>query len=264
MLNTQSLKFSSLVSLLAAGALLSVACGSEPGGDAAVSAGAGSSAVGGAASFGGGGATATAGSEAAVMEVPKPGVVSPESAGVLPLQRLTHREYSNTMAALLSDTSKPGSEFAPDGPGPSGFEAPRTVATENARSYMETAETLAAAALTAKSLVIPCSAPADAAAEAACVTSLVKDFGAKAYRRDLIQSEVDDLVKLFQTVKGLGATFQESVTAAVEAILQSPNLLYHWEIGDKPALQSVGPATPRVSHSTRRWTHSSASGVTLP
>ncbi len=243
MLNTKPVKFSSLVSLLATGALLSVACGGEPDGDALIHRGAaGSNATGGTSTLGGG--APTAGSDGAVIELPKPGVISPESAGVMPLQRLTHREYSSTMAALLSDTTKPGSKFAPDGPGPSGFESPRTVATENARSYMETAETLAAAALTAKSVVIPCSAPADAAAEATCVTSLIKDFGAKAYRRDLIQSEVDDLVRLFQTVKGLGATFQQSVSATVEAILQSPNLLYRWEIGDKPALRD--PENPAL------------------
>lgn len=243
MLNTHSLKFSSLVSLLAAGALLSVACGTERGG-APLSPGAAASNGNGGAAVGAGGATASAGSNGAVIEVPKPGVLSPESAGVMPLQRLTHREYSNTMAALLSDTARAGSEFAPDGPGPSGFEAPRTVATENARSYMETAETLAAAALTAKSVVVPCTAPADTAAESTCVTSLVEDFGAKAYRRDLIQSEVDDLVKLFQSVRALGATFQESVTATVEAILQSPNLLYRWEIGDKPVVRD--PENPAL------------------
>jgi hypothetical protein len=247
MLNIKSDKISSLVSLLAVGAL-SVACGSEPDGklQANPPGAGGSNATGGTTALGGGngGATVTAGGSsggnsntAGAPEPPKPGIISPESAGVMPLQRLTHREYSNTMAALLLDTTKPGSKFPPDGPGPGGFEAPRTVATENARGYMETAETLAVAALAAKKVVIPCTAPADAAAEATCITTLVKDFGAKAYRRDLVQSEVDDLVKLFKTVKGLGATFQESVTATVEAMLQSPNLLYHWEIGDKPAVR---------------------------
>jgi hypothetical protein len=141
------------------------------------------------------------------------------------------------MAELLSDTTRPGSKFEPDGPGPGGFEAPGTVSTETARGYMNAAETLTATALAAKTVVIPCTAPADAAAETTCVTSLVKNFGAKAYRRELVQSEVDDLVKLFQTVKSLGGAFQEAVSATLEAILQSPNLLYHWEITDKPAVR---------------------------
>lgn len=232
-MNASTLKFSSLVSLVAAGALLSVGCGADGSGNPSSSS-AGSGATTGGAGTGVSGAAAVGGGTGAVMDPPKPGEVSAESAGVMPLRRLTHREYTNTMAELLSDTTKPGSQFEPDGPGASGFEAPGTVPTEIARGYMEAAATLAASALTAKKLAIPCTAPADAAAETTCVTSLVKEFGAKAYRRDLVQSEVDDLVKLFSTTKGLGLTFQEAVTATVEAILQSPNLLYHWELGATP------------------------------
>ena len=132
---------------------------------------------------------------------------------------------------LLADTTKPGAKFEPDFPGPAGYDAPDTVATENARNYMEAAETLAAAAVASKNLKIPCTAPADAAAEVACLTTLLKDFGARAYRRAPVQAEVDDLALLFQTAKSLGFNFEEAVTHTVEAMLQSPNLLYHWEIG---------------------------------
>lgn len=225
---------SMILSVVAAGAVLSLGCGADSGAATQTSGGA-SSSSGGAVSSGGVGGAAVAGSTGTVMDLPRPGVVSPETAGVMPLRRLTHREFSNTMAELLGDTTMPGSKFEPDGPGPGGFEAPATVATETARGYMEAAEALAATALTAKNVVFPCTAPADAAAETTCVTSLVEDFGPKAYRRDLLQSEVDDLVKLFHTAKTLGGTFQEAVTAMVEAMLQSPNLLYHWEVGGQPA-----------------------------
>lgn len=162
------------------------------------------------------------------------GTPASEGAGVMPLRRLTHREYSNTMAELLADASKPGAKFEPDFPGPAGYDSPDTVATENARSYMEAAESLAAAAIASKKLSIPCTAPADAATEVACVSTLINDFGARAYRRPVVQGEVDDLLGLFQTAKSLGFGFQEAVTHTIEAMLQSPNLLYHWEIGDQP------------------------------
>lgn len=230
MLNDTTLKFSSLATLVVAGALLAVACtadvtgtpGSGPNG-----------------STGGSGSTAgSAGSVAGSSDLgnpPKvPGPPAVESAGPLPLLRLTHREYSNTMAELLGDTTKPGTTFEPDSPGASGYQAPGTVATETARGYMAAAETLAATAITSKKLAIPCTAPADAAGETTCVTTLVKDFGAKAYRRALVQGEIDDLVKLFQKAKTLGFNFQDAVTHTVEAMLQSPNLLYHWEIGNTP------------------------------
>jgi hypothetical protein len=163
-----------------------------------------------------------------------PGAPASESAGVLPLRRLTHREYSNTMAALLGDTSEPGAKFEPDFPGPAGYDAPSTVAKENARDYMEAAESLVAAALASKRLSLPCSAPADSAAELGCVTSVLQDFGARAYRRALAQAEIDDLVALFQTAKSLGFGFQEAVQHMLEAMLQSPSFLYHWEIGEQP------------------------------
>ena len=233
MLNLKAPGFSSLMTLVAAGALLSVACAADgtgkapgttgPDNDPAPATGGSSAATGGTGSITG-------------PDLPTNGPVplAAESAGPLPLLRLTHREYSNTMAELLGDTTKPGSTFEPDMPGASGYQAPGTVATETARSYMAAAETLAATAITSKKLAIPCSAPADAAAETTCVTSLVKDFGAKAYRRALVQGEVDDLVQLFQKAKTLGFDFQDAVSHTVEAMLQSPNLLYHWEIGDKP------------------------------
>jgi hypothetical protein len=226
MMNARTLKFSSLVTLVAAGAVLGFACTADVIGTAP---GLGSNTAGG--SSGGGSVTGPSD-----LDNPPalPGPPAVESAGPLPLLRLTHREYSNTMAELLGDTTKPGATFEPDSPGPAGYQAPGTVATETARGYMAAAESLAATAITSGKLKIPCSAPADAAAETSCVTSFVKDFGARAYRRALVQAEVDGLVALFQKGKTLGFTFQEAVSHMVEAMLQSPNLLYHWELGDTP------------------------------
>lgn len=188
-------------------------------------------------SSGGSGNTA-AGSSGAPGDVggpPKvPGPPMAESAGVMPLLRLTHREYSSTMAELLSDTSEPGAAFETDPPGRGGYDAPSMVATENARQYMSTAEKLAQAAFTNGKLSVPCTTPADAASETACVTQFIADFGVRAYRRPLAQAEASDLLSLFQTAKTLGFGFQEALTHTVEAMLQSPNLLYHWEIGDQP------------------------------
>jgi hypothetical protein len=231
MLNETTLKFSSLTTLVVAGALLAVACTADVTGNTPGSGPNGNTGGSGATA---GGAGAVAGSSDLGNPPKVPGAPAVESAGPLPLLRLTHREYSNTMAELLGDTTKPGATFEPDSPGASGYQAPGTVATETARGYMAAAETLAATAITSKKLAIPCTAPADAAGETTCVTTLVKDFGAKAYRRALVQGEIDDLVKLFQKAKTLGFNFQDAVTHTVEAMLQSPNLLYHWEIGNTP------------------------------
>jgi Protein of unknown function (DUF1592)/Protein of unknown function (DUF1588)/Protein of unknown function (DUF1595)/Protein of unknown function (DUF1587) len=240
MLNAITLKFSSLVTLVAAGALLGVGCTADISGKAHDTGPPGTTSGGSTSSASGGGSAGTGAmtDPANLNDPPKlPGAPAIESAGPLPLLRLTHREYSNTMAELLGDTTQPGSTFEPDSPGPAGYQAPSSVATETARGYMTAAETLAATAITSKKLVIPCSAPADSAAEQTCVASLVKDFGARAYRRALVQGEIDDLVGLFRKAKALGFNFQDAVTHTVEAMLQSPNLLYHWEIGDKPPVR---------------------------
>lgn len=200
----------------------------------------------------GGGAAGSVGLPPGDIDAPPdvPGPPAVESAGVMPLLRLTHREYSNTMADLLGDTSLPGAKFEADIPGQAGYDAPSMVATENARQYMTGAEALAQAAITSGKLSLPCNAPADAASELACVQKLIESFGARAYRRAPTAAESADLQSLFQQAKTLGFTFQEAVTHTVEAILQSPNLLYHWERGDEPlardpenaALVSLTPA----------------------
>ncbi|MEO8213318.1 MAG: DUF1592 domain-containing protein [Myxococcales bacterium] len=164
---------------------------------------------------------------------PLPPAPLDESAGPLPLTRLTHREFSNTMADLLGDTTVAGAAFEADNAGPAGYLAPANVATENARQYSTAAEKLAAAAVAGGKVGLPCTTPANAAAETTCVTQFITQFGARAYRRPLVKGESDDLLALFQSAKTLGFTFQESVTRVVEAILQSPNLLYHWELADQ-------------------------------
>ncbi|MEO5770162.1 MAG: DUF1592 domain-containing protein [Polyangia bacterium] len=229
-------------SLLALGCTGQVSSGNPPGSPKPSStggspaAGTGGLGSGSGSASGSGGITPGSGGAAGsglVGPPPLPPAPLPESAGPLPLTRLTHREYSNTMAALLGDTTVAGAAFETDTAGPAGYLAPANVATENARQYMTAAEKLAAAAVAGGKVGLPCTTPANAAAETTCVTQFITQFGARAYRRPLVKGESDDLLALFQSAKTLGFTFQEAVTHVVEAILQSPNLLYHWELGDQ-------------------------------
>src|SRR6188768_1762358 len=126
MLNEKTPKFSSLAALMACAGLLGVACAADGNGKAPGTTGP----DGNPAATGGSTGTATGGSGSLTdPNLPPDGPVAPvvESAGPLPLLRLTHREYTNTMAELLGDTSKPGSTFEPDMPGASGYQAPGTV-----------------------------------------------------------------------------------------------------------------------------------------
>ena len=172
-----------------------------------------------------------------------------ESAGVLLIRRLTNREYDHMLADLLGDTTAPaesGSAGARDAPNAVGYVAPDTVPDAQVEFYRQTADSVVDRALHALAagefagkLVIPCEAPADSAAEIACATRFVATFGQEAYRRPVAAPEQDSLLNVFSSVRTLGLTFNESIGAVVKVMIESPNFLYHWEIG--PAAPTVDP-----------------------
>ena len=208
------------------------------------SAGAGTSGSSGTATGGASGSGATAGTGSVGTTPPPPDTPpAPESAGVLPMLRLTHREYRNTMADLLGTATNPAAGFEADGPGNSGFETPNNVGTVNAQMYMEQAALLAESAMTGGRLTVPCTAPANTAAENTCATEFIATFGLRAFRRPVATGEATDLLALFTTARGLGFDFRASLTHVVSEMLQSPNFLYHWEIGDAPPTRDAADPT---------------------
>ncbi len=198
----------------------------------------------------GGGTSGSAGTGGSGTTMPPPVNTPPaaETAGILPMLRLTHREYANTMRDLLGETSNASEGFEVDGPGNSGFETPNNVATINAQMYMERAATLAVSAMSRGTLAVPCAAPATQAAEVSCATDFIASFGRHAYRRPVTADESADLVALFQTARGLGFDFNQSLTHVTSEMLQSPNFLYHWEIGDQPPVRDT--TDPALVHLT--------------
>ena len=173
------------------------------------------------------------------------------------MRRLTYREYDHMLADLLGDTTAPaegGNAWSPDAPNAVGYVAPTSVADLQVDLYNQTADTVVETALqalaagkTAGKLSIPCKTPTTTAAETTCATQFITSFGLEAYRRPVAAAEQTDLLTLFTKVRGLGLSFNESIGAIVKAMIQSPNFLYHWEIGPtKPVVGSDGlvPLTP--------------------
>jgi hypothetical protein len=167
-----------------------------------------------------------------------------ESAGTLVMRRLTYREYDHMLADLLGDTTAPaegGNAWSPDAPNAVGYVAPASVAdlqvalyNQTANTVVETALQVVAAGKTAGKLSIPCKTPTTSAAETTCATQFITSFGLEAYRRPVSSTEQTDLLTLFTKVRGLGLSFNESIGAIVKSMIQSPNFLYHWEIGPTP------------------------------
>jgi len=271
----QELRRSSLF-LLGAGsfsALFLFACVGHIGGSAETGTGGGAGTGGGGPSSGsgsinGGGAGATTGDGGGVnpttgsggapgVAIVTTGAAPAESAGTLVMRRLTYREYDHMLADLLGDTTAPaegGNAWSPDAPNAVGYVAPASVADLQVDLYNQTANTVVETALqalaagkTAGKLSIPCKTPTTSAAETTCATQFITAFGLEAYRRPVAAAEQTDLLTLFTKVRGLGLSFNESLGAIVKSMIQSPNFLYHWEIGPTPPVvgsDGLVPLTP--------------------
>jgi len=69
----------------------------------------------------------------------------------------------------------------------------------------------------------------------ACARTFLAAFAERAYRRPLDQSERDELDQEYADLQALGSTTEEVVQYSVYAILDAPEFLYRWELGQPPA-----------------------------
>lgn len=159
------------------------------------------------------------------------GVVSP---GPSPLRRLSRREYNNTVEDLLGLKTDIGLTTLSADPTTRGFDNNanvQTVSENQAESYMNAAEKLAALANLTQ--LAPCySTATTATARTTCAKGFIESLGRRAYRRPLTE---DDLNKIYAVTSGVlasGATFEAAMRATLEAMLQMPMFLYRWEDND--------------------------------
>ncbi len=173
-----------------------------------------------------------------------------ETSGQIPMRRLTNSEYDNIVAHLLGDTTQPGLIFPTDPITPSGYVAPTSVSDLNVQNYYQIAQTLVATAIAnptapGNQLVVPAGGTT-AASQTAAATSFINSFGLIAYRRPVAAAELSDLLSIvFQPAIAGGATFSASIGYIAQAMIQSPNFLYHWEIGPtEPTLDATTGLVP--------------------
>jgi len=166
----------------------------------------------------------------------------PNAAGLLPLRRLTAREYLNTVRDLLGDTTTVAGD---DVPGEADdlsnnafpFRQPTVIATSSAGSLQTAAESLAKNVASRLSTLLPCT-PANASAEAGCASQFITTFGLKAYRRPLTSAEVTNLTAVYQAGRStVMLDFNGAIGLVIEAMLQAPAFLYHWEMDAGPAVR---------------------------
>jgi hypothetical protein len=162
--------------------------------------------------------------------------------GVAPLRRLTRLEYDNTIHDLLGVSVSPSSKLSADqGSGESGFMTGGSISgSTDARGVLSSAEDATTAALQRLPQLLPCgSVPTARAAQDTCADQFVDQFGLRAFRRPLSATESADLKALYRAARDVmvGDTFENAIGAVITAVLQTPQFLYHWEVGPEGALK---------------------------
>ena len=156
-----------------------------------------------------------------------------ESAPKQLVRRLTHAQYDNTVRDLLGDYSRPAERFPPEDY-VDGFKNQLTgqgMPPLLVETYSTSAEKLALNAFRIGDVngLIPCK-PASFS-DAKCRDAFIRRFGLRAFRRPLSDDEVKRYSAVFAQQAGVGKRFNDGARVVVEAMLQSPNFLFHVEAG---------------------------------
>jgi hypothetical protein len=162
------------------------------------------------------------------------------------VRRLANVEYDASVRALLGTTQSPasGADFPPD------LRQDGFTVNDAQRVDAVIAERLSAAA---DSLVTEAQqngtlarlAPCDAGDEpASCAERFIASFGAKVYRRPLLEDETSALLALFR-LGAEDAAYEDGIAHVTRGLLQSAGFLYLTELGDgAPSADSTLELTP--------------------
>jgi hypothetical protein len=164
-----------------------------------------------------------------------------------PIRRLTRFEYNRTVRDLLGDTSNPADVLPPEEE-VAGFNNQAAALTSSdllIEQYMKVAEDVSARAVLDVDALLPDCDPGLDGSDT-CALSFIQDFGSRAFRRPLLQTEVERLKSVFDWAVNdpdLGR-FEDGIQLVIEAALQSPSFLYRPELGaETPIEGDVVPFT---------------------
>ena len=168
----------------------------------------------------------------------------PLAAGTQALRRLDQREYNNTVRDLLGDTTRPADKFPSDKDSEFAFRHPGLVSSQDFATIQDAAEAMGALAEKNVATLAPCAG----GAEEACARTFATTFGLRAYRRPLVDREIESLVQLYKEVRTapLSLTHAGGIRVMVQGMLQSPAFLYHWESG--PAAPTMEGKVVKLDH----------------
>lgn len=171
-----------------------------------------------------------------------------------PLRRVTHEEYDNSVGALLRTTLRPSSGF-PAQARSNGFttgSAQQTVGELQAEAYFDAAERIASDVVKNVPVLLQCDVASVGQAE--CGRRFVTRFVTAAFRRPLTTEEAASYQSLMTTATTqLG--FDGALETVVFAVLQSPNFLYHVELGPEvaPGVRKLDGPSVAARLATALW-----------
>ncbi len=149
------------------------------------------------------------------------------------VRRLTHAQYDNTVRDLLGDYSKPAERFPPEDY-IDGFKNQLTgqgMPPLLVETYSTSAERLALNAFRIGDIngLVPCKP--SSFSDQKCRDAFVRAFGLRAFRRPLTDDEAKRYSAVFSEQARVSRRFFDGARVVVEAMLQSPNFLFHVEAG---------------------------------
>jgi len=166
-----------------------------------------------------------------------------DAPGVAPLRRLTINEYNNTIRDLLGTVAGATNKtFSKDQESSqSGYLRGAALTTgADARAFLTSADSISTAMTAKVPSLLPCSpVPTAQAAQDHCAKQFITQFGKRAFRRPVATDEAADLFALYtaQRAPDVGASFEDAIRAVIAGMIQTPYFLYHWELGEAPALK---------------------------
>jgi len=157
-----------------------------------------------------------------------------------PIRRLTRFEYNRTVRDLLGDSSNPADLLPPEEE-VAGFNNQAAALTSSdllIEQYMKVAEDVSTRAVGNIEALLPnCDPELDG--NESCASSFIQDFGKRAFRRPLLQSETERFKAVFDWALAdadLGR-FEDGIQLVIETMLQSPSFLYRPELGDQTPIE---------------------------
>ena len=170
----------------------------------------------------------------------KPALVEASDPGHATIRRLNNVEYNNTVRDLLGTKQRPADIFSADVPG-HGFDNvsdAQAIALTQVEQYATAAESLAREVLGGpnRAKVVTCDPAKEAAA---CVRRIITDFGLRAFRRPLTDTEVASYTKIYDLGSRQASQPDAGLQSVLEAMLISPNFLFMVEVD--PAPQATEP-----------------------